>query len=1269
MEAEEVIQNIFGINDAIIMSKTKYKTSNVKFLSTSESLDVVKIFINETLAKYACAEKLTDDREGRIGPKTVKFDVNTHTGLFIVSPDRSSIIAQGNFCTMKANTALYKGKWMYELQLGSKGVMQVGWGTSRCKYDMESGVGDTVNSYAYDGHRVRKWNVIPTKYGESWLTGDIIGCTLNMDDGTIDFYRNGRHLGTAFDNISMGPGIAYFPTVSLTFTENVTAFFGGTPLRYPLEGYQAIQALPESQVIQATFLFQWFTHVIDYVVSIKQTNVSLTDRSMTVHAFLMCIAQSILMHIGPLLTIPYIVEGVFIPFLHEISGIQKYGARDSLKFRESKVRLMTCLDLLWTFLEEREMRSCLDSTLIYLYSTFRHVSFFLEYSNQYNSLILLIQFCLHTTTRQHFLKYLLFDRVRFANFIHIKPMDDVGLANVVQQPWWETNPIDPSIAIRKDAYIEACESIKDSVEELENIQLWLLMTLLDNSDGTPNRPTSRTIFLRKFKRFVHENLTTTRTTPHLQTPLVLSLCCFHRLLSVFKYLWNDEIGVSPVFVPCKLFYDGSINYSGIDRLGGVLSHLNKTFRTELVDILGPNHEVILSMEQSQDQPFLARLSDLPVVIPAFAHMINVNASAQGSTMLVERMGYFSREDRTPLRLGPLDAAVSLLELLDGIILFYHAAARKQVAKLAVLKENISEFEAALSEAKKRLDYIINYEDETSHLIQEELLRSIKVFTKKLSEQARQMAWIRAAVFSEEKLGELAWFLEMLTLTLQKASGEGNMFSFVPDFYLETLSDLCVSIRNHIHPTMPIETIPDYQKMLLDIAEFLCSHYLDPRIVNTNSKEILMITFAGFMSNPITLEALENVSLENRLKVVGNLLKPFEAKTWAQSNWILMRFWQGHGFAFRYERSPHLCRKVGPKLLQQEPMHQLLSASFLDSYLLVIMIYNLFHQPLKPYPSLIYQLHVRDGLLGKSQNTVQFLNSLLNQLNWAFSEFIGMIQEIHNISSRPERVFIESRQLKICATCFDLSVALLRVLEMFCTVAPDIFIDLRQSSRENLLSRLCQLLCQILNRMSSQTSCFQQVVLLEIPDLELIDHFPILTAVIGILLALLKEDMAGFTPRPSAEVPKVTRTLLIEPSFQISSLYFVLGESNIKIPKDKRKRIKQFSFLNYEDYVTDEEISQVRAMINYLDYCRDILPDSKVLMDDENICTICYAFPISAKFKPCNHETCRFCIDRHLLNTRECFFCKATISKVIDLYGNTLHDFSTESTSTKESLIH
>jgi len=99
--------------------------------------------------------------------------------------------------------------------------------------------------------------------------------------------------------------------------------------------------------------------------------------------------------------------------------------------------------------------------------------------------------------------------------------------------------------------------------------------------------------------------------------------------------------------------------------------------------------------------------------------------------------------------------------------------------------------------------------------------------------------------------------------------------------------------------------------------------------------------------------------------------------------------------------------------------------------------------------------VKEILLDKPQATTKFLNSLLNQLNWAFSEFIGMVQEIHNVSSRPERVFIESRQLKICATCFDLTISLLRVLEMISTVALTVFSDPTQSSSETLLSRLCQ----------------------------------------------------------------------------------------------------------------------------------------------------------------------------------------------------------------------
>lgn len=123
--------------------------------------------------------------------------------------------------------------------------------------------------------------------------------------------------------------------------------------------------------------------------------------------------------------------------------------------------------------------------------------------------------------------------------------------------------------------------------------------------------------------------------------------------------------------------------------------------------------------------------------------------------------------------------------------------------------------------------------------------------------------------------------------------------------------------------------------------------------------------------------------------------------------------------------------------------------------------------------------------------------------------------------------------------------------------------------------LFQLLCQILNRTSMQTSSFQHVVLLDIPDLQTVDHFPILTAVIGIVIALLREDMLlpgklKETPLfiekllnsrcfflESGEIPEVTKAIISEPSFQINSLYFVLG--NVK--NTKIKNVKPFSFLN------------------------------------------------------------------------------------------------------------
>lgn len=52
-------------------------------------------------------------------------------------------------------------------------------------------------------------------------------------------------LGTAFEDLSRGPGMAYFPAISLSFKESVAFNFGSRPLRYPF-GKRAVGLLGKS---------------------------------------------------------------------------------------------------------------------------------------------------------------------------------------------------------------------------------------------------------------------------------------------------------------------------------------------------------------------------------------------------------------------------------------------------------------------------------------------------------------------------------------------------------------------------------------------------------------------------------------------------------------------------------------------------------------------------------------------------------------------------------------------------------------------------------------------------------------------------------------------------------------------------------------------------------------------------------------------------------------------------------------------------------------
>lgn len=91
-------------------------------------------------------------------------------------------------------------------------------------------------------------------YGETWATGDVIGCCIDLDDGNVSYYRNGRELGVAFSSVLLGPGMAYFPALSLSDRERCRLNFGSTPFAHPVTGYSALQTPNTTAVSKMEYL-------------------------------------------------------------------------------------------------------------------------------------------------------------------------------------------------------------------------------------------------------------------------------------------------------------------------------------------------------------------------------------------------------------------------------------------------------------------------------------------------------------------------------------------------------------------------------------------------------------------------------------------------------------------------------------------------------------------------------------------------------------------------------------------------------------------------------------------------------------------------------------------------------------------------------------------------------------------------------------------------------------------------------------------------------
>jgi Kip1 ubiquitination-promoting complex protein 1 len=815
-------------------------------------------------------------------------------------------------------------------------------------------------------------------------------------------------------------------------------------------------------------------------------------------------------------------------------------------------------------IEEDELKDSFKNVFLIVLTSYRFSTVTSDFKNQLTYLVLLLSLLRHIETRHLVLESVLFDIIQFPAFMHIKPPDDCVLEELIPDVWWDKlmsrndkgnsqKTIDEIDELEKQRYYRHCGSLKMKITELEEIQVEILKLLLDNSDASDfsNNKSSRALFIVKFRDYLVTCIKGPKYTAS-PCPLPVSLCFMHRLVKALRYFWDMNA------------HENSVATFSYDAF-----------------------------------------------VPIWVFTTDKRPRAQ---MQCDRLGgvlaHLKKNVTVPENLKERDISPStdeLVEILDGVILLYEIAAHKQLVKMSELRDNFREMVCALNETNSKLSICAASDVE----VRKELMNSKSVLESKVIDNSRHLAWLIAVLFSKEKQEDVHWILKCSLRTTEKAIAYENLYSYVPEYYVEVILNCYKALTKYFSFVTAFEGAQGYISTLNQMAFFLSHNFSDTIIVNTDVRDSIIQSLACFVCYPESLKSLEQMPLNMRKSMIKTLLSPYESRSWPQINWILVRLWKGCGFGYRYDLPPHM----SPTRLKHYTQ-DFDSASFQ-----------------KPCPSLVFQQHVAEALTQDEDFMLAFVNSVLNQLNWAFSEFLTQLSEIQTSSA-----LFDKRKYKLVATCFDLSVGLLRVIELIVAVSPHLFTDASRANSEILLNRLMQLISQVLCRVTSQNGAFQQVIRKKGLSLDSVDNYPILTAVAGILVRLAFQSTVK-----GRDV--AIMTLLGEATFSVDSLDFMIpSASDDEVGASAPACLRRFSFNNYCE-VSAEEIDQVKKLVHIL---RTEKRPQSALVNEDDLCTICYAEEISVRFQPCGHTSCRSCIQHQLMNKNECFYCKGAVDKFVKI---------------------
>ena len=122
----------------------------------------------------------------------------------------------------------------FEVTCKDEGLSRVGWSTKDAQFNL----GTCRNGYGYGGTAKKSNNRNFDDYGEPYGLHDKIGCCIDFDSRTIEYFKNGKSLGVAFDRLDIKQ--VYYPAIVLKNAEVEVNFDESKQHKYP--GFSSLKS-------------------------------------------------------------------------------------------------------------------------------------------------------------------------------------------------------------------------------------------------------------------------------------------------------------------------------------------------------------------------------------------------------------------------------------------------------------------------------------------------------------------------------------------------------------------------------------------------------------------------------------------------------------------------------------------------------------------------------------------------------------------------------------------------------------------------------------------------------------------------------------------------------------------------------------------------------------------------------------------------------------------------------------------------------------------